>query len=98
MMNNLVNSSLPNRFTSTWQFPTDKEFDTTLTKLRAERATLNKLVSQFESLNITMPLTYADVMYVVEHLTKLYNNTCDLLGIFTDAQASIIFNDKFNKI
>lgn len=97
-MNKLVNVSLPNRFISTWQFPSDKDFDLVLSKLRCERATLNKLVSQFEALDVLMPLTYSDVMYVVEHLTKLYNNTCDLLGIFTDAQASIIFNDKFSKI
>lgn len=96
-MNRIVQPSLPNRFFSTWQFPSVKEFDSTLAKLRAERATINKLVSQFETLNVSMPLTYADVMYVVEHLTKLYNNTCDLLGIFTDAQASIIFNDKFSQ-
>lgn len=97
-MNKLVNITVPNRFVSTWQFPSDKEFDSILSKLRAERASLNKLVSQFESLNVSMPLTYSDVMYVVEHLTKLYNNTCDLLGVFTDAQASIIFNDKFSQL
>lgn len=93
-MNNLVSINLPNKFDATYQFPSDKSFGEMLSMIRSERSTLNKLVAQLEELNPSTAFTYADIMHVVEHLTKLFNLNCDLLGIFTDAQASILFNSK----